>query len=318
MSVTSFSSLYDATNKSAPRVAILFLVFNRPDVTEKVLAAIRTARPPRLYIAADGPRSNKSEEAIACMTVRRMVTEGIDWPCTVQTLFREQNLGCRRAVSTAIDWFFEQEEAGIILEDDCLPHPSFFSYCEEVLQYYRDDTRVMHVNGSNIMRGWVHDNDYSYYFSHHSAIWGWASWRRAWQYYDVATPLLPEIHRKNYLRSHFFNSIEARMFLRPLWATHNGQLDTWDYQWSFAIMVQSGLSIMPTVNLISNIGFGGEATHTLNTSHPWANLLTEVMHQPLVHPNFVLRDTISDYKQLRDTLRDKIMARLRSATSIFS
>lgn len=316
MSVIS-SSNSDITNKPVPRAAVLFLVFNRPDVTEKVLAAIRIAKPPRLYIAADGPRSNRPDEAIACSAVRRMVTEGIDWQCTVQTLFREQNLGCRRAVSTAINWFFEQEEAGIILEDDCLPHPTFFSYCEELLSHYRDDTRVMHINGSNIMRGWLHDRDYSYYFSHHSAIWGWASWRRAWQHYDVKTSLLPEIQNKNYFWNHFFNPIEARMLLRPLWATHNDQLDTWDYQWSFALLVQSGLSIMPAVNLISNIGFGGEATHTFNTSHPWANLPTEAITQPLRHPTFVLRDAVSDYKQLRSTLRDKIMARLHSVTARF-
>lgn len=316
MSVIS-SSVSDITSKTAPRAAVLFLVFNRPDVTEKVLDAIRIAKPPRLYIAADGPRSNKPDEAIACSAVRRMVTEGVDWPCTVQTLFRQQNLGCRQAVSTAIDWFFEQEEAGIILEDDCLPHPTFFSYCEELLNHYRDDTRVMHINGSNIMRGWLHDHDYSYYFSHHSAIWGWASWRRAWQHYDVNTFLLPEIQNKNYFWKRFFNSLEARMLLRPLWATHNNQLDTWDYQWSFALLIQSGLSIMPSVNLISNIGFGGEATHTFNTSHPWANLPTEEMGQPLRHPAFVLRDAVSDYKQLRGTLRDKIMARLRSITAMF-
>jgi hypothetical protein len=234
----------------------------------------------------------------------------------VYTLFREQNLGCRKAVSSAIDWFFQHEEAGIILEDDCLPHSSFFSYCEDLLHHYRDDTRVMHISGSNILRGWVHDSDYSYYFSHHTAIWGWASWRRAWRHYDVATPLLPEIQRKNYLWRRFFNPLDARMLLRPLWATHNGQLDTWDYQWSFTMLVQSGLSIMPNVNLISNIGFGGAATHTFNTSHPWANLPTEPVSRPLRHPSFVIRDTVSDYRELRGTLRDKIMARLRSVTTI--
>jgi hypothetical protein len=310
---SSFSTV--ATSK-APRVAVLFLVFNRPDVTEKVLAAIRTAQPPRLYIAADGARPNKPAEKEACDAVRKLVEAGVDWPCKVHTLFREHNLGCRQAVSTAIDWFFEHEEAGIILEDDCLPNPSFFPYCEELLYHYRDDTRVMHINGNNIMRGWVHDSDYSYYFTHHAAIWGWASWRRAWKHYHVDTPLLPELERKKYFWRHFFNGIEARMLLRPLWATHNKQLDTWDYQWSFAIIIQSGLSIMPIVNLISNIGFGGEATHTFNPSHPWANLPSASLPQPLEHPKFVLRDPISDYQLLKITLRDKIMARLRSVTTL--
>lgn len=306
-----------AKNESAPRTAVLFLVFNRPDVTKRVFESIRAAQPPRIYIAADGARTNRPAEVNACEAVRRLIIEGIDWPCTIHTLFRERNLGCRQAVSTAIDWFFEHEEAGIILEDDCLPHSSFFPYCEELLHYYRDDTRVMHINGSNILRGWVHDPDYSYYFSRHNAIWGWASWRRAWQHYNVATPLLPEIQRKNYLWRHFFNSLEARMILRPLWATHKGELDTWDYQWTFAILIQSGLSVMPAINLISNIGFGGNATHTINVSHPWAELATQPMSLPLRHPSFVIRDSVSDYKELRETLRDKIMARLRSVAAVF-
>lgn len=310
------SSPADARTKKAPRVAVLFLVFNRPDVTEKVLASIRAAQPPRLYVAADGARANRPDEIAACNAVRQLIEARIDWPCTVRTLFREHNLGCRQAVSSAIDWFFEQEESGIILEDDCLPHSSFFPYCEELLEYYRDDTRVMHINGNNIMRGWVHDSDYSYYFSHHCAIWGWASWRRAWKHYDAKTPLLPELARKNYFWGYFFNRIEARMLLRPLWATHKGQLDTWDYQWSFAVLTQSGFSVMPTINLISNIGFGGDATHTLNTSHPWANLPVGTMSQPLQHPSFVLRDAVSDYQHLRRTLRDKVVARLRSITSL--
>lgn len=303
-------------NDLAPRSAVLFLVFNRPEVTEQVLAAIRSAQPPRLYVAADGARPNRPNEIAACETVRRLIETGVDWPCTVHTLFRETNLGCRKAVSTAIDWFFQHEEAGIILEDDCLPHASFFSYCEDLLHYYRNDTRVMHISGSNIMRGWVHDSDYPYYFSHHTAIWGWATWRRAWRHYDAATPLLPEIQRKNYLWRRFFNPLDARMLLRPLWDTHNNQLDTWDYQWSFTMLIQSGLSIMPNVNLIRNIGFGSGATHTFNNSHPWANLPTESIARPLRHPNFVIRDTVSDYRELRSTLRDKIMARLRSVTTL--
>lgn len=316
MVVTPATSSSNSTNETAPRVAVLFLVFNRPDVTERVLAAIRAAQPPRLYIAADGARPGKPAEAIACESVRHLVCSNIDWPCSVQTLFREHNLGCKQAVSTAIDWFFKHEEAGIILEDDCLPNASFFSYCEQMLQRYRNDTRIMHINGSNILRDWVHDPDYSYYFSRYPAIWGWASWRRAWQHYDVATPLLPEIHRKNYLWRYFFNYLEARMMLRPLWATHKGQIDTWDYQWSFTLFVQSGLSITPIVNLISNIGFGSGATHTLNTDHPWANISTKPLPQPLRHPTFVLRDAVSDYRQLRNTLSDKIKARLRSVAAM--
>ncbi|QDA58884.1 glycosyltransferase family 2 protein [Hymenobacter jejuensis] len=297
---------------TAPRVAILFVVFNRTDVTTRVLDSIRAARPPRLYVAADGPRAGRPAEAEACATVRQQILDGVDWPCEVHTLFRDENLGCRQAVSGAIDWFFSHEEAGIILEDDCLPEPSFYTYCEEMLHHYRDDTRVMHINGTNYLRGWHRDPDYSYYFSNYSAIWGWATWRRAWQHYDVTTRLLPELEGKHYFWRRFFNSLEARMLLKPLWATHARTLDTWDYQWSFAVLVQSGLCITPAVNLISNIGFGGGATHTHNAAHPLAELPVRALAQPYRHPSFVLRDTISDYRQLRGTLRDKVVARLRN------
>lgn len=304
-----------ATATAPPRAAVLFIVFNRADVAARVLDAIRSARPPRLYLAADGPRHDHPQEAIACAQVRQLVLAGIDWPCTVHTLLRDENLGCRLAVSGAISWFFEHEEAGIILEDDCLPHPTFFAYCENLLDHYRHDTRVMHISGNNVLRNWRHDPDYSYHFSRYAAIWGWATWRRAWQHYDAATPLLPEIARKHYLWNQFFNPLEARMMLRPLWATHRHELDTWDYQWAFALLIQSGLAATPATNLISNIGFGEGATHTHNATHPWANQTTQALPQPLQHPSFVMRDLVSDYRQLRGTLRDKMMAKLRVAAA---
>lgn len=301
-----------------PRAAVLLIIFNRPDVTMQVLAAIRAARPPRLYVAADGARAQRPAEAATCAALRQQVLAAIDWPCTVETLFREENLGCRRAVSEAISWFFGQEEYGIILEDDCLPHASFFPYCEELLQCYAHDTRVLHISGSNLLQGWQRDPDYSYFFSQYVGIWGWATWRRAWQLYDAASPQLPELDRKSYFWRRFFHSLEQRMALQPLWATHNGELDTWDYQWAFTLLSQSGLSITPGVNLISNIGFGGQATHTHNVGHPWANLPTKPMLLPLRHPAFMMRDTLSDYRQWRATLRDKAVARVRQLAAVFS
>ncbi|MBR7950222.1 hypothetical protein KBK19_09730 [Microvirga sp. STR05] len=318
MQSSPFTSANPSPAAAPPRAAVLFIIFNRADVTMQVLAAIRAARPPRLYVAADGPRAQRPTEAEACTAVRAQVLAAIDWPCTVETLFREQNLGCRRAVSEAISWFFEHEESGIILEDDCLPHPSFFPYCEQLLEQYAHDTRVLHISGSNLLRGWHRDPDYSYFFSQYVGIWGWATWRRAWQFYDAATSLLPELARKNYFWNRFFHRLEQRFALQPLWATHTGQLDTWDYQWAFTLLSQSGLSITPGVNLISNIGFGDQATHTHNTDHPWANLPTRALPLPLRHPPFMMRDTLSDYRQWRSTLRDKAVARVRQLAAVFS
>ena len=161
---------------------ILFLIFNRPETTKKVFSAIKEVQPPRLYIAADGPRSEQPDEADHCELARTIATK-VDWDCEVKTLFRDQNLGIRIAVSQAIDWFFEQEPEGIILEDDCLPDQSFFWFCKELLEKYRNDTRIMHIGGTNFQFGKNRTN-YSYYFSRYAHIWGWASWRRAWEYYD--------------------------------------------------------------------------------------------------------------------------------------
>ena len=152
---------------------VLFLVFNRPDTTAQVFEAIRQAKPPRLYVASDGAREDKEGELEKVKQVREIVSQ-VDWNCEVKTLFRDKNLGCKIAVSSAIDWFFEQEEMGIILEDDCLPHPTFFRFCQELLERYRDDERIGMISGNNFQFG-RKCTDYSYYFSMYSHIWGWAS-----------------------------------------------------------------------------------------------------------------------------------------------
>ena len=161
---------------------VLFLIFNRPETTIQVFSAIKKAQPNRLYIAADGPRPEYPDEVNHCKIARTIATN-VDWDCEVKTLFRDQNLGCRLAVSQAIDWFFEQEPEGIILEDDCLPNQSFFWFCKELLEKYRNETRIMHIGGTNFQFGKNRTN-YSYYFSRYAHIWGWASWRREWKYYD--------------------------------------------------------------------------------------------------------------------------------------
>ena len=162
---------------------VLFLIFNRPETTEIVFSVIRKAEPPRLYVAADGPRPDYPNDAESCEIVRAIATD-VNWDCKVKTLFRDQNLGCKLAASKAIDWFFEQELEGIILEDDCLPDQSFFWFCQELLGKYRDDTRIMHIGGTNFQFG-KERTKYSYYFSRYAHVWGWASWRRAWKFYDV-------------------------------------------------------------------------------------------------------------------------------------
>lgn len=271
---------------------VLFLVFNRLDTTQKVFEAIRAARPARLYVAADGPRPSRPEEADKVRAVRDHIVDNIDWPCEVQTLFRENNLGCKQAVSQAITWFFEHEEFGIIIEDDCLPTPCFFEFCDELLPRFRDDLRVWQISGTNFDFGQQRDADYSYYYSYYGAIWGWATWRNRWQHYDVDMGGYEEIKRKGYLCDLFGNPEEAQA--RMVRFDDIGQIDTWDFQWTYTRFINSGLAVMPSENLVVNLGFGDDATHTHTPEDIRAHMRTEALSFPLRHPPFVIRSKVSD------------------------
>ncbi len=241
--------------------AVLFLVFNRPDTTRQVFEEIRRARPPRLYVAADGPRPQRSAEAALCQQVRAIAT-GVDWPCQVRTLFRAENLGCRKAVSGAIAWFFEQEEEGIILEDDCLPAPDFFRYCAFALQRWRHEPQVMHVGGTVYV-------DYtagpeSAVFSKLVPITGWATWRRAWQLYDPSMARINELDRlplRQWYRS------QARQVRRAIRQIHERQINAWGARWVLTVLVNGGHTVLPRSNLISNIGYDATGTNTTLDSH---------------------------------------------------
>lgn len=248
---------------------VLFLIFNRLDTTKQVFEAIRQAKPPRLYIASDGPRENREGEAEKVQKVRDYVLSNIDWDCELKTLFRDENLGCGKAVSGAITWLFENEEDGIILEDDCLPHPTFFSYCEELLDYYKDNEQVMTI-GSNQFFDFKY-GDASYYFESIHQSWGWASWRRAWKKYDFTLENIPKWKIEEGL-FYIYNNDEMREYwLNIYYQMINRKIDTWDYQWVFSIIANNGLCVIPNTNLMTNIGFSGEATHTGDKNNPLAN-----------------------------------------------
>jgi len=263
---------------------VLFLIFNREDTTHKVFDAIRLQKPRYLFVAADGARENKQGEVEKCQRVRDIIKQ-VDWDCTLKTLFREENLGCKLAVSSAITWFFENVEQGIILEDDCLPNPSFFPYCEELLNKYKDDTRIGHISGSNFLPGII-DERLSYDFCSCSHIWGWASWRRVWKYYDVNFPFWTEQEDKR--SSLFLNKREEIYFSSFIPDVLNGRngINTWDTQYWFTLRLHNQLSVYPAVNLVENIGMGNtEATHTSKGKNaPPANALSF----PLKHPLYIL------------------------------
>ena len=272
----------------ALNTAVLFLVFNRLDTTKQVFEAIRQAKPPRLYVAADGARANKEGEADKAQAVRDYIMQNIDWKCEVKTLFQEENLGCKYAVSGAITWFFENEEQGIILEDDCLPSQSFFLFCEELLERYKDDMRVGQITGDNFQNG-IKRGDGDYYFSVHNHIWGWATWRDRWKEYDVSLAGMEDVE---FLWQVFNDTDEKKYWEKIFYKMKNNQIDTWDYQWSFALWNVKMLTITPNINLVKNIGFGVDATHTkLETK--FSNLKTSNIIVSS-HPRKVVRNYEAD------------------------
>lgn len=273
--------------------AVLFLVFNRLDTTRDVFQAIRKAKPPRLYIAADGARSGRIGEADKVNAVRGYILDNIDWECQVITLFRDDNLGCKYAVSSAISWFFENEEQGIILEDDCLPSQSFFWFCEELLNIYKNDLRVWHISGDNFQKG-VLRGESSYYFSKFNHIWGWATWATRWQAYDVEISSFQYFEHDNKFRNIVNDKKEKRYWMKIFQDVMKGKIDTWDYQWTYTMWCNQGLSVLPNVNLISNIGFGSAATHTMDLESQHSKIPRLDLNFPLIHPTFVVREVEAD------------------------
>ncbi|WP_295771983.1 nucleotide-diphospho-sugar transferase [uncultured Mucilaginibacter sp.] len=272
--------------------AVLFIVFNRPHTTRQVFEQIRNARPPRLYVAADGPRNNKPEEEALCKQVRQ-ITDEINWPCEVETLYSESNLGCKEAVSTAITWFFENEAEGIILEDDCLPANDFFKFCDVMLDKYRHDTRIRHIGGSNLQKGRNWGNG-AYYYSNLTHVWGWAGWRRVWQEYDKNLTRYDDALVRQQLANIFDDHLILDSWEVIFKEVKAGRIDTWDYQLTFLNFFNNGLSVIPNVNLISNIGYGQGATHTADTANDFANTPLQSLPDEIVHPDFILPQKQAD------------------------
>lgn len=299
------------------KTPVAFFVFNRPETTVKVFEAIRLAKPKTLLIVADGPREGYSHEAKNCAEVRDIVRQ-IDWDCRVYNNYSDINLGCKKRVSSGLDWVFEQVEEAIILEDDCLPDPTFFRFCDENLHHYRTDTRIMSITGNNIIQDQYTDSS-SYYFSRYNQIWGWATWRRAWCHYDINMKAWPTINQKGFLNNWFSSNKAARFWAKRFEVAYKNQIDTWDYAWTFTCWVQNGLSIIPNTNLVSNIGFGPGATHTNEIDSPLANRPVNSMKFPLCHPNIIIRNYKAD-KKLESTMFSlNIFSRARrKVSSIFS
>lgn len=269
------------------KTPVLLLIFNRPESTQQVFTKIRQAAPTKLFVAADGPRDNRPEDQALCTQTRQIIDQ-IDWPCEVKTLFRDKNLGCGVAPSEAITWFFSHVDQGIILEDDCVPHESFFHFCEAMLDYYKNDTRVMHIGGTS--NNCSRDN--SYYFTRIPRIWGWATWARAWKAYDFHMKSLPKFEKNQEIKNIFPQEILQITWgstFKKVYKQAHKNPTVWDFQWTYTVLSQHGLCITPTKNLICNIGFNEHATHTTQCDPLLGNQTTEALDiEKLAHPAFIL------------------------------
>lgn len=310
---SQYMSPYPSSTAAPPAEAlatpVLLIIFNRPDTTRRVLDCIRQARPVRLYVAADGPRH--PNETMRCAQTRAVVQE-VDWPCEVFTNFQDKNLNCGLAPVTAMNWFFEHESEGIILEDDCIPAPSFFPFCAELLARYRDDARVMHIGGNNFGSEAKQEpaaDAPSYHFSTQRNSWGWATWRRAWQLYDYHLTGFREAVAAGMLNHTFSGPLEKRYRLGKMAGVLDlpQPPDVWDYQWEYTIARHHGLYIVPAVNLVGNIGFGNDSTHTHDSDDMMGAVPARDLTFPLRHPAAVARDRRRDNRRFNEFLWSRLM-----------
>lgn len=270
---------------------VLLIIFNRPDTTRLVFDRIREVKPERLFIAADGPRPGNPLDNDLCRKSRSVIGL-IDWECDVSTLLHDSNLGCKMGPITAINWFFQHVKSGIILEDDCLPSRDFFILCHELLQRYHDDERIGMISGNNFGYD-LYSSRLSYSFSRHGHIWGWATWKRCWDKYDGNLRFINNENisaiKANVSSNHFFTN----QWWRGVDSVLYNNLDTWDYQWGVVRYANNYLTIRPRVNLVANLGFRSDATHTL--SEPKA-IFSKVdrLDFPLTHPDVVVPDFVAD------------------------
>lgn len=296
--------------------AVALLIFNRPDTTARVFEAIAKAKPSKLLVVADGPRPDRLGEADKCAQTRAII-DNVDWDCEVITNFSAINLGCKKRVASGLDWIFEQVEEAIILEDDCLPEHSFFRFSDEMLERYRLNERVGMVSGGNLQFGQSRGNA-SYYFSRYTHIWGWATWRRAWKHYDRDMALWPSFRDEGWIDRVFASQGEREYWKNSFQWVHDGKLDTWDCSWTFAAITHGMLQIVPNVNLISNIGFGPEATHT-HVVGIHANMPVQPIVFPIKHPKFVLADEEADrYISSNQIAPSFVMRQIRRLRRIFT
>ncbi len=271
---------------------VTFFIFNRPETTKKVFEEIRKAEPEKLFVVADGPRTNAKEDESLCKQTRE-ITENIDWDCEVVRDYAKENFGLRKRIITGLSRVFEQVDETIILEDDCLPNYSFFLFCQELLSKYKNENRIMMISGNNFLFNKLKIKE-SYYFTVFNHIWGWATWKRAWQFYDDEMKDWNEMKETDFLFNVLQDEDSAKYFRTIFQEVYEGKINSWGYRWLYSMWKRGGLSIAPQKNLVTNIGFGSGATNTKSRKHIISNLPREEMEFPLTHPVKIERNLDAD------------------------
>ena len=277
---------------------ILFIVFNRPELTKKGFQSIRRAMPTKLYVASDGPRETSKGEAEIVRSIREYIISSINWDCEVYQFFRKVNVGCGPNVKEAIDWLFANEDEGIIIEDDVIPEPGFYRFCEELLERYRNDERIGMISGNNHVSRWPSGD--SYLFSRYKGCWGWATWRRSWKNMDYEMGWLSSKNRNSIIANMGYGEASEVHWRNAIKLIKNGAVNAWDWQWYFSLSAQNQVCIFPRYNLVSNIGFGEEATHTSGRPKN-AYVRSQDIEFPLVHPIGVVANC--EYDRLFENLK---------------
>ncbi len=271
--------------------AIAFVIFNRPQATQSSFERIRRARPKKLFVIGDAARADRDGEAELVQQTRNVVAS-VDWPCDLRLIYADQNMGCARRISSGITAAFEEVDRLIILEDDCVAEPSFFGYCDRLLERFQNDRRVMAISGTSYQQG-ISRTASSYYFSKYPHCWGWATWKRAWQHFRLEIPSWPTFRDQGHLSAVCSSEIEQSYWTKVFDRAHRGELDSWAIPWTYCCWAQNGLATIPAVNLVSNIGFGEDATHTNQTGSPIANMATEPLGE-IEHPELMVRHLEAD------------------------
>jgi hypothetical protein len=273
---------------------VLLVIFNRPETSDLCFEAIRKVKPKKLYIAADGPRENRPDDTERCKKARE-IAKRVDWPCELKTLFREKNLGCRLGTTGGINWMLQNEEYGIIFDDDCIADPTFFYFCEELLEKYKNDERVMHICGTNFQQKNQKFNiKESYYFSKISQNWGWATWKRAWiKYYEPQMESWPQTKNNEKFNQWLGNGMFKDYWFHVFDRRFRGEITDWDIPWTFSCMKHRGLCIVPKHNLVTNIGSGQRGTHGVKSDR-LANTPSIKIPLPLIHPQIFMPNLEAD------------------------